>query len=149
MKLYTNAAEITSAIKSIKTRGVKLSQDIHKTGVSCLAHIEKHGDITLLNNLLAALPAGWRKNALIAWAEAHGKVSFDTKEKSFAYDKAKSTDIEGATMIAPEDFKPEAEYKPMDLDAMIAAIIKKAEKADKAKGDKVDAAVLAKLKELV
>lgn len=149
MKLYQNAADIAKAIKSIQTRGKTLAKDIHLTGVSCLDHIEKHGDITLLNNLVAALPGGWRKNAVIAWAEYMGKVKFDTQAKAFVYDKNGVTSLEAAMEVSPEDFKPEPEYKPMDLAAMIEAMIKKAEKADADKGDKVDAELLAKVKALV
>jgi hypothetical protein len=146
MKLITDVKAIDLAIKSIQSRGSKLSKDIHVTAVSCLNHIEKHGDITLLNRLVVALPGGWRSNAVKAWAEAFGKVNYDTKAKAFVYDKAKKSNIEGAMEISPEDFKPEPEYKPMDLAAEIAKLIKKAEERVNSEADKVPVELLAKLR---
>lgn len=148
MKLYTEAKQIELAINSIQSRGSKLAKDIHVTAVSCLNHIEKHGDITLLNRLIVALPGGWRSNAVKAWAEAFGKVNYDTKAKAFTFDKSKKSDIEGAIAISPEEFKPEPEYKPMDLAAEIARLIKKAEERVNSENDNVPAELLAKLREV-
>lgn len=148
MKLYTEAKQIELAIKSIQARGSKLAKDIHITAVSCLAHIEKHGDITLLNRLIMALPSGWRSNAVKAWAEEFGKVNYDNKSKAFVYDKAKKSNIEGAISISPEEFKPEPEYKPMDLLAEIAKLIKKAEERVNSENDNVPAELLSKLREV-
>jgi hypothetical protein len=117
--------------------------------VSCLNHIDKHGDITLLNRLISALPGGWRANALKAWSEEFGKVNWDNTQKAFVYDKAKRTNLEGAIEIAPEDFKPETEYKPMDLAADIAKLIKKAEARLGSDNDNVPAELFKKLQELV
>lgn len=148
MKLYTEAKQIELAIKSIQSRGSKLAKDIHVTAVSCLAHIEKHGDITLLNRLIMALPSGWRSNAVKAWSEEFGKVNYDNKSKAFVYDKSKKSNIEGAISISPEEFKPEPEYKPMDLAAEIARLIKKAEERVNSENDNVPAELLAKLREV-
>jgi hypothetical protein len=48
--------------------------------------------------------------------------------------------------ISPEDFKPEPEYKPMDLAAEIAKLIKKAEERVNSEADKVPVELLAALK---
>jgi hypothetical protein len=149
MKLITEVKAIEASIKSIQTRGKSLAKDIHLVGVSCLAHIEKHGDITLLNRLVTALPGGWRSNAIKAWAEAFGKVNWDNKAKAFVYDKSKKSDIEGAIEVSPEDFRPETEYKPMDLAADIAKLIKKAEARLGSDNDNVPAELFKKLQELV
>lgn len=149
MKLITEVKQIETAIKSIQSRGKSLSRDIHVAAVSCLNHIDKHGDITLLNRLISALPGGWRSNALKAWSEEFGKVNWDNTQKAFVYDKAKRTNLEGAIEIAPEDFKPEAEYKPMDLAADIAKLIKKAEARLGSDNDNVPAELFKKLQELV
>ncbi len=149
MKLITDVKAIDLAIKSIQSRGSKLAKDIHITAVSCLAHIEKHGDITLLNRLMSALPAGWRSNALKAWAEEFGKVNYDNTQKAFTYDKAKKSNIEGAISVTPEDFKPEPEYKPLDLEAAIKALIKKAGERVNSENDNVPEALFNKLNSLV
>lgn len=149
MKLITDAKAIDLAIKSIQSRGAKLSKDIHLTAVSCLNHIEKHGDITLLNRLMAALPSGWRANAVKAWAEEFGKVNWDNTQKAFTYDKAKTSNIEGAIATSPEDFKPEPEYKPMDLAEAIKALIKKASERVGSENDNVPEELFKKLNSLV
>ena len=149
MKLITDVKAIDLAIKSIQSRGSKLSKDIHLTAVSCLNHIEKHGDITLLNRLMAALPAGWRANALKAWAEEFGKVNYDNTQKAFTYDKAKKSNIEGAIAVTPEDFKPEPEYKPLDLEVAIKALIKKAQERVNSENDNVPEELFNKLNSLV
>lgn len=149
MKLLTEAKQIELAIKSIQARGSKLQKDIHLCAVSCLNHIEKHGDITLLNRLVQALPGGWRANAIKAWAEAFGKVNWDNTQKAFTYDKSKKSDIEGAIATSPEEFKPEAEYKPMDLAEAIKALIKKAQERVNSENDNVPEELLNKLNSLV
>ena len=149
MKLITETKAIELAIKSIQSRGSKLQKDIHICAVSCLNHIEKHGDITLLNRLVAALPAGWRANAIKAWAEEFGKVNWDNTQKAFTFDKAKKSNIEGAIAVSPEEFKPEAEYKPLDLAEAIKALIKKAQERVGSENDNVPEELFNKLNKLV
>ena len=149
MKLITETKAIELAIKSIQSRGSKLQKDIHVCAVSCLNHIEKHGDITLLNRLVAALPAGWRANAIKAWAEEFGKVNWDNTQKAFTFDKAKKSNIEGAIAVSPEEFKPEAEYKPLDLAEAIKALIKKAQERVGYENDNVPEELFNKLNQLV
>ena len=149
MKLITEAKAIELAIKSIQSRGSKLQKDIHICAVSCLNHIDKHGDITLLNRLMVALPAGWRANALKAWAEEFGKVNWDNTQKAFTFDKAKKSNIEGAIAVSPEEFKPEAEYKPLDLAEAIKALIKKAQERVGSENDNVPEDLFNKLNQLV
>jgi hypothetical protein len=149
MKLITETKAIELAIKSIQSRGSKLQKDIHICAVSCLNHIEKHGDITLLNKLVAALPGGWRANAIKAWAEEFGKVNWDNTQKAFTFDKAKKSNIEGAIAVSPEEFKPEAEYKPLDLAEAIKALIKKAQERVGSENDNVPEELFNKLNKLV
>lgn len=149
MKLITETKAIELAIKSIQSRGSKLQKDIHICAVSCLNHIEKHGDITLLNRLVAALPGGWRANAIKAWAEEFGKVNWDNTQKAFTFDKAKKSNIEGAIAVSPEEFKPEAEYKPLDLAEAIKALLKKAQERVGSENDNVPEELFNKLNQLV
>lgn len=149
MKLITEVKQLDLAIKSIQSRGSKLQKDIHICAVSCLNHIDKHGDITLLNRLMSALPGGWRANAIKAWAEEFGKVNWDNTQKAFTYDKAKKSNIEGAIAVSPEEFKPEPEYKPMDLAEAIKALIKKASERVGSENDNVPEDLFNKLNQLV
>lgn len=149
MKLFTDTKQIELAIKSIQSRGSKLQKDIHLCAVSCLAHIEKHGDITLLNRLMAALPGGWRSNAIKGWAEDFGKVNWDNTQKAFVYDKAKKSNIEGAIATSPEEYKPEVEYKPLDLAEAIKALVKKAQERVGSETDNVPEELFNALNKLV
>ena len=133
-KLIVGNADIAKAIASIKTAGAKLDKNIQVAALSVLAHIEQHGDITLFESLYAAMPKGARKLALCEWAFKFGKLSANTDEKSkavkpFLFDKAKTTNMEQAMIEPWFDFKPEAKPdQAFDFQAMLLALITKAEK---------------------
>lgn len=76
MKLL-NKAETEKAITSIKTRGAKLQSDIHQAACSALDHLNQHGDTSLINRLIVALPASARRNALAKWAMTFGKLALN------------------------------------------------------------------------
>ena len=54
MKLMTKT-EVTRAIAGIKGRSGKLSVSIHEAAVSCLQHMEEHGNMDLATNLHSAV----------------------------------------------------------------------------------------------
>lgn len=62
-----NQADSTKMIASIAKRGANLDRDIHQVAVSAAVHYVEHGDITLANKLLLAMPKSARKNALFSW----------------------------------------------------------------------------------
>tara|TARA_R110002167_G_scaffold235258_1_gene440575 strand:- start:385 stop:861 length:477 start_codon:yes stop_codon:yes gene_type:complete len=135
MKLITNKSDIVAAIKSISGRGAKLDKDIQRAAVSAMSHHNEHGDVTIINELVAAMPKGARVNALRDYILAHGKVSFDDKAKAFVHAKEGSFDLEGALAISWVEFKPEAEYKPLDALKLVTALAKRIAAADSDKGD--------------
>lgn len=119
LKLIEGAALIDKAIASIKNRGAKLDQDIQIAGLSVLAHVQAHGDVTLADRLYNAMPNGSRRNALASWMLAFGKVrKLDKANASdaealkagrvFGYNKEANTDMQGA-----QD-KPWHEFKHVD-----------------------------------
>ncbi len=126
MKIITSKAAIVTAIESIRTRGKKLDADIWLAAVSVTAHAEAHGDVTLANTLVDAMPKGSRVNALLSHLECFGKFTYNDKKKELAFDKSKTTDIEGAMGKSWVDFKPETPYKGLDLAKAIVALIAKA-----------------------
>lgn len=97
--LIVGAAAITKAITSIATRGAKLDGDIQLAGLSVLSHIAQHGDVTLADKLVQAMPKGARKLALVEWMLAFGQVR--VLDKANAEDKAKIAD--GATLGFAKD----------------------------------------------
>lgn len=114
--LIVGAADIDKAIASIKVRGAKLDESIWIAGLSVLAHVDTHGDTTLADRLVNAMPKGGRKLALVEWLLAFGKVALldkgatDAKKagRVFKLDRAKATQLEGAEAKAWYEFKPEA-----------------------------------------
>lgn len=131
IKIITDVKALTKAIESIESRGKKLQADIHTAAVSCLQYVEEHGDVTLFQRLLVAVPAMGRKNALIAWAIAFGKLAVSEDGKSVDYNKHGSTDLETATAVPFWEYVKEPEFKPFDLAAELAKLVKRAEKAAK------------------
>ena len=138
---FMNAAEINKAILSIASRGKKLDADIQTTGLSILNHVQEHGDSTLADKLVLALPKGSRKLALTEWLLAFGKLRILEKTNVddaariqagalFAYDKTKSTDIESASAKPWFEFKPEASpLTAFDAQAAVQGVLAKLARA--------------------
>lgn len=121
-------AGIVAAIKSIEGRGSKLDGDIQLTGLSVLAHIEQHKEVSLFCKLYAAMPKGSRANALVAWAKACGMVAVNMdKETSktipFTFNKEGKTDLARATKEPWFTFRKEAAPREaFSIEATIAAL---------------------------
>lgn len=104
------ASMVDKLIVSIKGRGAKLDHDVHSAAMACLFHCDKHGDYTLMNRLLLALPKSSRRNALAQWAVKFGKMQANTDSAALAtspviYDKSKVTDFDGADAMPFWDLK--------------------------------------------
>ena len=138
---FMTAAEINKAILSIANRGKKLDADIQTAGLSILNHVQEHGDSTLADKLVLALPKGSRKLALTEWLLAFGKLRILKKTNVddaariqagalFAYDKTKSTDIESASAKPWFEFKPEASpLTAFDAQAAVQGVLRQLAKA--------------------
>lgn len=131
-----SAALTEKLITSIKGRSAKLDNDIHQAACSALAHHVAHGDVTLINRLSMALPKSARRNALFAWAlHFDGKLAMNTDkatkaESPLMHAKGDGTaDIDAAIEMPFWEFAPEPAYVQFDLNAAIAALLKKAEGA--------------------
>lgn len=147
-KMIEGAKAIDTAIKSIATRGKTLERDIHVAAVSSLNHAELHGDITLAQKLVDAVPTMARKNALRDWFLAHGKFSYDVENKTLTFNKKGVTLLQEAIDTPFWEFKPEPEYKPFDINAAVQQLVARAEKAVE-KGEKVPTDKLEALRKLV
>jgi len=114
----------------IKKVGIKQDNMIHVTAVGCLNHIEEHGDISLLNNLLDALPRSGRLQGFVIWCVDHGKVDYVSQTNKFTYNKAKKTKTEGILpfWLYTKEVKP---ISPMDLDKRILSLLQAVEKVQK------------------
>lgn len=139
MKLFKTSAEIDKAVKSIANRGAKLDGDIHVAGVSILAHASEHGDTTIADRLIAAMPKGARKLALVEWMLAYGQLAkLDPKVdkdaiaagRVFKLDRTRTLDIESAISTPWTEFKPEAAVsEAFDAQAAMKSLVTRLVKA--------------------
>lgn len=157
-----DATLFEKAVDSIQRRGDQVQLDIHVYLVAVATHWATSGDIRpavkRVNALIAALPGGMRSNAIKAWVEAFmGFVVYEGEDKEhgfFAAGKRKGKDLEIKKLANARwwEFKPEPEYKGMDLAATVNLAIKKAtqriEKGVKP-ADNIDPVLLTALKRTV
>jgi hypothetical protein len=153
IKLIMGTTAIKAAILSIETRGKKLDNDIQRAACSCIFHAGTkaeggHGDVTLLNRLVEAMPAGSRVNALKEFIEKFGPVRHDDKAKMFVHVKGKPANTDAAMAKMWTEFKPEPDYKSMDPEKFFDHAVKAMEKDMKELGDasKVTPAMIAGLR---
>ena len=143
MQIIKTAAEINKAIASIANRGAKLDGDIHRAGVSVLSHASEHGDSTLADKLVHAMPKGGRKLALVEWMLAHGQLAkLDPKAdkeaiaagRIFKIDRTRTLDLEGAIKDSWVTFKKEASvHTAFDAQAAVKSVLARLKQAN-AKG---------------
>ncbi len=163
MNLYTTTAALDAALKSIANRGKRLDADIHKFALSAALHTAVNGNPHYVNELIANMPKGSRVNALREWFSTFGPVEFALSSKEFVTDKdhAKQmvtemnegaklpTDLVNGAEMPWTEFKPEAEYKPMNFTAEILKAVGRAQdRLDSNKGDVIDTDLLARVLEL-
>ncbi len=140
MQIIKAAADIKKAITSIANRGAKLDGDIHKAGVSVLAHASEHGDSTLADSLVQAMPKGGRKLALVEWMLAHGQLAkLDPKAdkdaiaagRIFKLDRTRTLDLEAAMETSWVEFKKEAAaHTAFDAQAAVRAVLARLKSAN-------------------
>ena len=111
--LISGAANIKAAIDSIERRGKKYDRDVQIAALSAMQHHIEHGDVTLINRLVDAMPKGSRVNALRAFIETFGAVRFDAESKTFLHTKGKDCRMDAAMQIMWHEFKPEPAYQPI------------------------------------
>lgn len=134
-KLLVGTAVIEKELGSIKVAAAKLDTRLQVVGMSILAHINEHHNITLFNSLLDSMGKGHRKAAMVDWALKFGQVSQNKgadgkldKDMPYKWDKSKVTDLVAAEEMPWYDCKPDKLDEVLDIQKMIAAIIRKATK---------------------
>jgi hypothetical protein len=106
MKLFTEAADISSAIERIAKQGRALDKAIHKTACSIVAHMTEHRNKTLVIDLIGAMPMSSRRKALIDWFERGMPIDIDYK--SAEVDMPKKVSEEWQEYLARADETLEA-----------------------------------------
>lgn len=129
-------ADTDKLITSIKGRGAKLDNDIHQAALSALAHHADHGDVTLINRLIVAMPKSARTNALVAWALAFQPLLMKNPTKDATAPLAHNKAGEGeAFTVAKADETPFWEFKAREgvsvfsFDSYITSLTKGIDKA--------------------
>ena len=122
-------AEIEKAITSVANRGKKLDADIQLAGLNILAHVDAHGEVSLVNKLYHALPKGSRRNALVEWFLMFGKVAVNpdkatAKEFPLVFRKDGKTDTNAAMATPWYDCRPEPSVQEaFDFSKNLASLI--------------------------
>lgn len=131
MKLITDGAELVKFIDATCTAHKGIEGKIHIAACSALYHANEHRNADMMMRLMAGLGGSVRRNALIAWAVHYGKLEATTDGKSvqFCEKDLPETSQEQAQNKPFWDFKPEAPFQAFDLNAELAKLIKRAEKA--------------------
>jgi len=75
---------ITKQIAGIGRAGVRLIAAIQTAAVQVIAHTVRHGDISLANALIDAVPKH-QKASLVAFLEAYGPFAYVKVDKKLAY----------------------------------------------------------------
>ncbi|WYW03678.1 hypothetical protein Mora3_00002 [Pseudomonas phage vB_PpuP-Mora-3] len=146
--IIKDSAKAVAQIEAIKKAGDKLADSIHIVAVSALFHADEHGDVTIMQRLISALPGFARRNALLAWATNYGKFTINETGDNVDFDKFGKSDVEGALGVTFWAFKPEQPFKPFDLQAEMAKLVKRAEKAAKDERNSLDSDDLIEVRKL-
>lgn len=132
-----SSADIEKRITSIRSRSRKMDMDIHTTAVQCLAHAEKHGDVTLCGRLIGAMGHASRRQDLIAWFAYFGPVAINAKtfkptQRKATHEQYRKYDVAGAEetpfWVLIQD-KPPAPLAFSDIVGRTWAALKAAETA--------------------
>lgn len=133
-KLFVGTAVIQKELGLIKSASAKLDQRIQVAGMSVLAHVAEHHNITLFNELLDSMGKGHRKTAMVEWALANGTISKNEvdgkldKDMPYKWDKSKTLNLTTAEEKPWFDFKPENLDDTFDFQKMLQSLLTKAAK---------------------
>lgn len=86
-----DATAIRATIATIVTTAGALQTLIHETAIECLQHAQEHGDVTIIDALVKALPKGQRVESLIEWVQDYSPVRWNgAKEVGLLKKEAKA-----------------------------------------------------------
>jgi len=139
MKLITGKTKIVAAITAVAASGVKWENDVQVLALSVMAHSAKNREVSLMNQLIDAMPNGARTNALRAYFDKFSCATFveamGKNPAHFAFDKDKKHDHAGAAETTWSKFKPETPYQPIDIHSQLNRLLSRVEKDDKTEYD--------------
>ena len=151
-----NATSLRKQIQGIQGAQGKLDDRIHAAAVSALWHADKHGDVTLLSDLVSGMPAkGSRRKQLTGWALEFGRVRPQTDGSNpvlFRVDKKGELRLQEAIECPwynwqPADAEPKA-VAAYDVDAAAKRLLAAVDKHSAERGVQVSDAVAVALNAL-
>lgn len=132
--IITAKNELLARIDKWAASGSELQAETHVLACSVLAHTAKHGNINILTGFLEKTPAMVRLNALSAWFEAFGQLTYgplkDGDDPMWRIDRTKKAKL-GDAMVKPFwKFKAHEgmPYQPLDMAKWCEQTIKRLEK---------------------
>lgn len=131
---------MSNVLKSLNATSemlVRASGTIDKRIAAHLVNIAKHingagnGDVSAANYFFSLLTStsGVRKDAIGNWLMTYAGCSWNADKKQFGRKKGFVFDLEAATKEPWYVLTPQKEFKPFNLEAALASLIKKAHKA--------------------
>ncbi len=142
MTIITDVAKIKASIKSIGETRARLVDKIQITALSVAQHAHLHGDITLLNQLVLAVGAGMKQQALRLWLNDFAPVTPNSDKEtngdapmSYAKSKRLSDEALTANMAAAAlkpwyDYKTEKPAEDFNFSALLHKLLGQLDKAD-------------------
>jgi hypothetical protein len=140
--IETDKTKIKATIKRINGARSKLIEDIQQAALAVCLHAHMHGDVTLINQLYAAVSSGMKQSALGLWMMDYAPVSLtegdDAKIARFKYSKGRclrdnQTELEltmaraaGKQWHEYKTEKPEESF--FNVEAFLASLFKKLDK---------------------
>jgi hypothetical protein len=131
-------------VRTIATSGKKLDELVHTTAVAGLVLIQADGNATRMDQLLQALPKGYRRQGFVLWVQAFSPIRWNGDGKVGVMKATAKTftpfDVEGANAVPFWDFTQENKPGTLSLDAIMAILKRESDKLAKAdeNGDILD-----------
>lgn len=145
--------QINAKSEALGKQTKNIQEAIHNHAIVIAQHIAEHGDVTIADTLVEALGKSLRSNALRQWFLDFGGCMWNDKKKKFGKKKDFTLDVGAATANPFWEYVPEAAFKPIDGNALLAAALKKMKAAledtDHAGQHKVDAKMVRALEAIM
>lgn len=123
-------------VRTIAAAGKKLDVLVHTTAIGGLLLVQADGNATRMDQLLQALPKGYRQQAFKLWVQAHSPIRWNGDGKiGVQKENAKTFTpyaIEAATAVPFWDFTQENKPMQLSLDQIMAMLKRESDKLAKA-----------------
>lgn len=155
-----NARQIAAKIRGLSTRTAKISDEIHIVACHVAVHAIVHGDIRLATNLVTSLSRGLSRKDLVRWLQQNAPMRWDNKAAAFKFSKKRRGEFDASNpdelldmlLKGPKwyDTAPsERQLGPVDVKALLAGILKRADRAREEGREVKHAELLAKVEAIL